>query len=284
MNDHTPTDIVYAEFAPPPALRAYVRCFWRLRCATPLSEVPPAEPILPDGCVEVVLHLGEPFSRRDNDALVRQPKQLLAGQITTAIVLQPSTTMDVWGIRLHPWAAGAFLGLPSVELRDRVLSLDELSASLARALSGVADEEGDDAQLAFLVRVLSTHVASVAQPEARMRHVVAHVVARNDDYSVRRLAKELGLGTRRVDAMFSDHVGLSPKQLLRIFRFQRALAMRRTMPSVPWASIALRAGYYDQAHLVRDARAIAGATPTELLLSSGGLTEIFLATDSGGAD
>jgi len=119
----------------------------------------------------------------------------LALFLTTAIVLQPSTTMDVWGIRLHPWAAGAFLGLPSVELRDRVLSLDELSASLARALSGVVDEEGDDAQLAFLVRVLSTHVASVAQPEARMRHVVAHVVELMGDQGAREawMRKFIGL-------------------------------------------------------------------------------------------
>jgi transcriptional regulator GlxA family with amidase domain len=115
-----------------------------------------------------------------------------------------------------------------------------------------------------------------------MSRVVAHVVARNVDYSVRGLAKELGLGARRVDAMFRDHVGLSPKQLLRIFRFQRALGLRRTLPSVSWATIALRAGYYDQAHLVRDARAIAGAAPTALLLhpGGGGLTEIFLAKDA----
>ena len=57
--------------------------------------------------MELVLHLGEPFSRHDEDGRVqRQPAQLLAGQITTAIVLQPSTTMDVWGIRFHPWAGG----------------------------------------------------------------------------------------------------------------------------------------------------------------------------------
>ena len=128
MTDQAPTDIAYSEFPAPMGLRPYVRCFWRLRSSATLTEAPPPEPILPDGCVELVLHLGEPFSRHDEDGRVqRQPAQLLAGQITTAIVVQPSTTMDVWGIRFHPWAAGAFLGLPSVELRDRVLSLHDVS-------------------------------------------------------------------------------------------------------------------------------------------------------------
>ena len=124
------------------------------------------------------------------------------------------------------------------------------------------------------------HVSSTAPPDARVRRVVAQVAARNVEYSVRGLAKELGVGVRRMDALFGDHVGLSPKQLLRIFRFQRALALRRAVPSISWASIALRAGYHDQAHLVHEARAISGAAPTELLLRSGGLTELFLAQDA----
>lgn len=283
--DQTHGDISYAEFPPSPALRSYVRCFWRLRNDSPLSVAPPAEPILPDGCVELVMHLGEPFSHRDEEAVAhRQPRQLLAGQITTAVVLQPSTSINVWGIRLHPWAAGALLGLPSVELRDRLLSLDDVSWSLAGALRCVVELEGDDAQLEFLCRVLSAHVSSIVAPDARVRRVVAHVVSRNLDWSVRGLAKELGLGARRVDAMFREHVGLSPKQLLRIIRFQRALALRRAKPSVSWATVALGAGYHDQAHLVHEARAISGAAPGELLRRAGGLTELFLSQDAASRD
>ena len=54
------------------------------------------------------------------------------------------------------------------------------------------------------------------------------------------------------------------------------------MKTVPWATIAARSGYYDQAHLAHEARAIAGTAPSELLVASGGLTEIFLASESSG--
>ncbi|HEY4303214.1 MAG TPA: helix-turn-helix domain-containing protein [Gemmatimonadaceae bacterium] len=281
MADHEAHDVTYAEFDPPPALRAYVRCLWRLRSSTTLSVAPPPEPILPDGCVELVLHLGEPFSRYDACRRAeRQPRQLLAGQITSAIVVQPSTTMNVWGIRFHPWSAGSFLGMPSVELRDRVVPLDELSRRLARALDPLVEQASDAAQLEYLVAVLSSHVSSIMPPHDRLNRVIAHVTTSSVDHTVRTLAKEIGLGARRVDALFREHVGLSPKQLLRIHRFQRALALRRAMPTLSWASIALRVGYYDQAHFVRDARSISGSAPNELLRNAGGLTEIFLSSDA----
>jgi AraC-like DNA-binding protein len=210
----------------------------------------------------------------------RQPKLLLAGQITTAIVLQPSATMNVWGIRLHPWAAGAFLGVPAAELRDRVISLGELSGSLARELNQAGERIGDDEHFDFLVQALTAHLSSMARPDARMSQLVDYVVGGNVDYSVRGLATEVGLSAPRVDGMFRSHVGLSPKQLLRITRFQRALSLRRTMPSLSWAAIALRAGYYDQAHLAHQARTISGVAATDLLRISGGLTEIFLSPDT----
>jgi len=281
MDESPAIEIHYSEHDPPAALRPYVRCFWRLRAPVALGLEPLPEPILPDGCVEIVLHLGDPFLRCSDDGRrERQPRALVAGQITRAIVVQPSRRMDVWGIRLHPWSAGAFLDVPTIDLRDSVVALDVLSMDLDRKLAGVGEQIGDDRQLDLIVRALSEHVSSSAAPDRGARLAVGRVVAQNADYSVRGLAKELGLSARRVDAIFREHVGLSPKQLLRIHRFQRALALRRAAPSLAWASVAARAGYFDQAHLVREARAIAGSTPTELSSAAGGLTEIFLARDA----
>ena len=280
MDDQAPPNIHYAEHRPPAALRPYVRCFWRLRAA-PNPFAPAPEPILPDGCVELVLHLGDPFSRYDDGGRVEtQPRMLVAGQITRAIVVQPSARMDVWGIRLHPWSAGVFLGVPSIDLRDRVVSLGELSSRLERGLASVADHGDDESQLSAIIRALSAHVASAASPDDAACFAVARLTSQNADYSVRGLARELGLGARRVDGIFRDHVGLSPKQFMRIHRFQQALALRRAAQSLTWANIAVRAGYFDQAHLVHEARAIAGATPSELLVSAGGLTDIFLVRDA----
>jgi AraC-like DNA-binding protein len=65
--------------------------------------------------------------------------------------------------------------------------------------------------------------------------------------------------------VFRDTVGVSPKAFARLARFRRALRAARDNAPASWASIAASAGYYDQAHLIAEFRAIAGVTPRALL-------------------
>jgi AraC-like DNA-binding protein len=71
-------------------------------------------------------------------------------------------------------------------------------------------------------------------------------------------------------------VGLGPKGLGRLVRFQEVY--RRLGADVPsdWASVALDCGYYDQAHLLRDFRELAGSPPSRLLGSEGALARAFV--------
>lgn len=66
-------------------------------------------------------------------------------------------------------------------------------------------------------------------------------------------------------AGFRDQVGVPPKTLARIFRFERACARIRRAGNEGWGEIALACGYYDQAHFNRDFREFAATTPTEYM-------------------
>ena len=105
----TDSDFDYEELPPPAALTGYVRCIWRLRA--PAGDPAPPEPIVPDGCVELVLNLADPFIRHTAPGASHvQPLRLITGQITRAVTIAPSGRSDLWGIRFHPWAAASFLG------------------------------------------------------------------------------------------------------------------------------------------------------------------------------
>ena len=79
---------------------------------------------------------------------------------------------------------------------------------------------------------------------------------------VRGLARELGYSQKHVIALFRDHVGLPPKLLARIVRFDRLMTHLRGGGTGTWADLAATFGYYDQSHLVRDVRQFTGSTPT----------------------
>lgn len=265
----------YRELDPPPALRPFVRCLWRLRGPRPAGGAP--EPVVPDGRVELVLNVGDPFIRHTSDGCAhQQPMRLVAGQITRAATLEPSGRVDLWGIRFHPWSASRFLGVSGAELRDRFFSLDEACRGLERELDFVESLDGDEARFEAITAALVQRTRRIRTLDAVLPGLVGLAENSHEPYSVRGLARHAGVSTRRVQTLFRDGVGVSPKQVLRIARFQRALGLARAWPELSWSSIAAGAGYYDQAHLIRDSHDIAGSTPAVLLGRNGSLTDAFL--------
>lgn len=262
----------YLEHSPPPSLAPWVRCLWTLQGVPGAADG--GEPILPDGCVEFVLNFGDRFRRYHDDGRVeRQPRALIAGQITRSIAIEPEGTIDLVGIRFHPWGAAPFLRVSATTMRDRMFELAE-TGPLAQTLEciGETSDTGSRAELAW--KALSEFA-----PRARTPRPAAAVVTRlvNDGAdSVRMIASRLGLTTRAVQDAFQHEVGMSPKTLMRISRLQRAANLARCAPGLTLSRIAIGAGYHDHAHLAHDCRDIAGVTPTALFGATAELTDVFL--------
>jgi AraC-like DNA-binding protein len=273
-------EIQYEEFTPPARLGEYVRCIWRL--AGPPGALAAPELVIPDACAELVINLGDPFIRHADGPLpYAQPLRLFAGQISRAITIQPSGRVDLWGVRFHPWSAAAFFGFSGAEMRDEIAPLDSIATSLERELEAVVEAGGADSQRDAITQGLTRYLTSARSLDARVPRLIGLINARAEDLSVRGLAREAGMSARRVQMLFRDEVGLSPKRILRINRFQYAIGLRRAHPGLTWTAIAARARYHDHAHFAHDSRDIAGCAPSELFRGEVGLTEVFLAEGGG---
>ena len=155
MSDDT---LYYSELPPPRQLMPYVRCIWRLR-GVPDKGAPP-EPIIPDGCAELVLNVGDPFVRHSVDGSHGQPLRLVAGQITRAVTIRPSGVIDLWGVRFHPWGAAPFLRFSGAEMRDRLTSLDDVAGPLARELSDIGGVQSEQVRHDAICSRLTRYVGS----------------------------------------------------------------------------------------------------------------------------
>ncbi|MEU2675030.1 helix-turn-helix domain-containing protein [Streptomyces sp. NPDC007164] len=93
----------------------------------------------------------------------------------------------------------------------------------------------------------------------------SRLCASHGQVSAKELAAATGRGSRWLQTLFREQIGLPPRTASRILRFQRAL----TLPTGACRSLADRAtvcGYHDQAHMNRDFRDLAGITPAQLCL------------------
>ncbi|MGB6452333.1 MAG: AraC family transcriptional regulator [Steroidobacteraceae bacterium] len=157
-------------------------------------------------------------------ALLGAPAGVLAGQI-----LQLE---DLMGVRVH-----AELQSRLREAKTWSSRFDILDEVLARGLR--RDDTAGELQWAW--RKLATDAGTT----------------RIED-----LAREIGWSRRHLSGRFSVEIGVTPRTLARIARFEKACALvRRERGTL--ADIAAGAGYHDQPHMTREWRALAGCTPKE---------------------
>ena len=78
----------------------------------------------------------------------------------------------------------------------------------------------------------------------------------------------LDLGARQLERRCGATLGVSPKQFQRLTRFREALRMAVTAQRTSTADIALQAGFYDQSHLARGARQLAGDSMRSLVATA----------------
>jgi len=271
----------YVETRPPAALASHVKCIWWLT-GRGIDGAP--EPVVPDGCAEIVINTADAFERRDGAACDLQPRELVAGQLTRAVQLKAVGEVGLVGIRLQPWALGALFGRRGSDVRNQTIDLSLLAPRFRTDLLAAVHSRRPSIRLAALFRAVDAQRRRVRSDSRTAANLVV-LAASLRSPSVTALARSAGLTARRVQMVFRDEVGLSPKQLLRIWRFQRALQLARASDRRAWAEIAARAGYYDQAHLLRDSSMLLGTTPARLLGALGRLTDSFLpaASDSLGS-
>ena len=263
----------YSEFHPTARLNDFVECFWALENDALIPEQK-TDRILPDGCVEVILNFAEPFAQHDDDATRVQPRSFVVGQMTRPIFISPTGPVQLIGIRFHPGGTTPFFRLPMHELTNQVVELGSFAQTLQTKLLSEATHLPDvKDKVAALQRVL-LNVLRDSRSDFRLLRIAAKVVQSSGMISVDDLANDAGLSSRQLERRFLSEVGVGPKLLSRILRFQDVFRAVDANES-SWPTVAVDCGYYDQAHLIRDFREFAQDTPAVLFAQQSALTESF---------
>jgi len=170
-------------------------------------------------------------------------------------------------VDLEPLAAHALLRVPMSELSEHLVLDAEplLGPGLGRLLERLAAADGWERRLDVVEAFLAARLGSAEPPPPDVAWAWSRLRAGGGVVSARALACELGCSRRHLAARFGMHVGLAPKRAARIVRFRSAFAALMADGGGSLAEVAQRAGYYDQPHMDREFRALAGAPPSELL-------------------
>jgi AraC-like DNA-binding protein len=93
--------------------------------------------------------------------------------------------------------------------------------------------------------------------------IVRLIVERREIKTVADLKANTGIGIRKLQRLFSEYVGVSPKWVIRRNRLHEVVGILNSGAQPDWPQVALELGYFDQAHLINDFKSIVGFPPAE---------------------
>ncbi len=251
---------------PGPPLDRFVDHFW-LVAARGLPH--PRQVLFPDGGITVHFNFADPpgLADRTTGEVRRFATSWISGERTLPYTLVMPENVRTLGIRFRPGAAFPFLGgIPAHDVTGRVVELADVIGPIAdETLEEMGDGLDPSRVFRIVEAVLLDRLARATDPgiPAPVSGGLAALDRAGPGASVVRMAAELGVSHRTLLRLFERWVGVTPKTIQRVLRFQRVVAWEDSRPGLDWSRVAYACGYCDQAHLIRDFKIFTGATPTQ---------------------
>jgi AraC-like DNA-binding protein len=269
----------YLRYGPGPPLTQFVAYLWSLHDAPPHST----ERIVPSGTLELVVNLHEDVVRIYDPVsagCLRYSGAVVSGAYKRFFVIDTREHASIVGVHFRPGGALPFLGVPPGELADRHIDLETLwgrEAILLRERLCAAATSAD--RFAVLEQSLRSRLRSAHRAHRAAHRAVPFALNRlaRPGVTVGEVAADVELSRRRLIEVFTSEVGMTPKRLSRVLRFQRVSALARRTGAPDWAQLAAACGYFDQSHLIHDVRELTGTSPLHLIGASEQVKDLHLA-------
>ncbi|MFI0352199.1 helix-turn-helix domain-containing protein [Actinomadura sp. 9N407] len=248
--------------APHPALRPFLTAYngyWEK------GMVPSRMRTLPGRHAVMIVNLGSPLDLEVPGAPVERYSSFVAGMHDGHGSYHSPGGQRGVQLDLTPLGAYTLLGIPMGHLTNIAAALPDLLGRAAGELAARLDAApGWPARFGLLDRFLLDRLEIGPSPSPEVTRAWQVLLATQGRAAVGDLAGDVGWSRRHLAQRFKEQVGLAPKVMARVLRFERAVELMAAGPP-DLAGIAIGCGYFDQAHLNREVRALAGCTPTELL-------------------
>jgi len=189
------------------------------------------------------------------------------GVWTRRFLYEDPARVRLVGVHFKPWGISPFTDMPATELRDRWVPVD---AVWQRSLDRIRNQVGDLASPTETLRVLEEELRSrLAEAQSRGLDLVRYTAGRLETsrgaVPIGALTDDAGVSVNHLATQFKSHVGVTPKRVARIYRFAGLILSVDARRPVDWSELAHSAGYFDQAHFIKEFKDFTGHTPSGYL-------------------
>lgn len=243
---------------PDPRLRDLVQGYWELEDLH--LAVPVENADLPERTVRLLFSAGTVLMGPDASALRPLPPVTL-----TRFSLQSQANTMQGQVRalvaeLYPWGARQLLGW-SAQQAPGTLDTALSTSAWGREVIGLLRQQDWAAAREALEASLLARAAEQDEPGVGVR-AARQIYTSLGNVQVTELAGSLAVSPRTLERQFAQQVGVSPKTLARVVRFDEMNSRIRLNPAVSMADLSFELGFFDQSHLINEFKALSSLTPS----------------------
>jgi AraC-like DNA-binding protein len=253
---------------------------------------PVRERHLPSAEIPLFLNFGAPHRRlgaEEPEKWTSQDGAWIIGLHDSHRLCEAAGERDFMIVRFTPLGAHHFLRAPMHMIEGKAVGLSAFDPKLADlVMSRVGAATSSDDRFAAMEALIAERVAQAAVPN-NLAWAWRRLEAADGRIPLGALASEIECSHRALIAQFRTQIGVTPKAIGRLLRFNRAIRSlnelsrnrggepagkpyieSRTPDDLPalavdWADMAADCGYFDQSHFIKEFRQFSGATPTEFV-------------------
>jgi AraC-like DNA-binding protein len=252
----------------PQALSHYIENLWIWSGAPRPSGF---DRILPTGAPGLIFNLLEDETRiyksSDNTLSQRLDGCGFDGAHMRPFVIDTREQIYVAGVNFRPGGAWPFIKAAQDELLNTHLSLKDLWGRDAESLrEQLLLAKTPSLALLILEQVLLRKLHKPMQRHSAVQYALDKIQSNPGSIRVEECLQSGNVGSRRLTRLFELETGMTPKRFARLLRFRQVIShLHKSKGLIDWSDLALRYGYYDQAHFSREFRDFSGFTPTSYL-------------------
>ncbi|MEO6599720.1 MAG: helix-turn-helix transcriptional regulator [Polyangiaceae bacterium] len=249
-------------FPPHPSLAHLVRSYGALDYVH--TELTAEHRLYPECTVLLTFLHGESYLGVGSD-LKRLPSMYLQEFRDFPLRLRSCGRTRMVGVEFYPWGAFRLLGPPTSNTVNPCAIPAQVSAALAARIQRLLAADQQDEALNALEEWLLARATRIDLEPTPAVLAATRVLATRGLGTVTDLADGVGLSVRQLERQFRAQVGMSPKTLARLTRFEAAQQRIYKGGELSLTRLAHDLGYADQAHFTREFRAFADQTPGRVL-------------------
>ncbi len=207
--------------------------------------------VVPDGCLHLVICCHK-----------EHPSANICGSIfkgRQGVFVR--SECEYFVICFMPGYAEFFFKYPIGEFSEMEIPVQEVFPHAAELLEKVAEQFSFEGRIRAFERFYLKHFHNVLEVPLLVKHLTEKIITLRGNMNVKELSQDTGYSSRYMLKTFEKYVGVSPKLLSRIVRFQNVIYSLEHQQYEQTLDRIFELGYFDQNHFIKEFKEFSFLTP-----------------------